>query len=916
MKNKDMKNKDFEIVDGVLKKYHGSDECVGVPYGVRKIGDEAFKGAASLKKLIMPETVEGIGDLAFEGCMHLESAVIVEYKKSFFERLSGKFKKKEEYNHLPYSARTVGVRAFADCVSLLNVDLPVGVNRLCKEAFCGCMNLPMIVLPSSVEEIEEKAFFTCKSLKNVKLSSDIARIGGSAFADTSLQEIDIPDSIKYVVQGAFPENIRFTGVSYEDILARNALVDEEIKRKENKKAEEEKRRKEHERKTVERRGLWSPSYMDDQEKKKWSEIDSIKVKDEFVIKDNVLKKYTGNGNDVKIPDSVYEIGESAFCQCATLERVVFSDNLKSIGSKAFYNCVNLSEIVLPHSVESIDKFAFSSCHSIEKLEIKADKIKIEARAFANCLMLKEISISANFADIGELAFFMCNNLKSVNITCSYNMNIGYGAFSECEKLKDVYLSGWLTDIDDLLFSKCKSLTNVKIPYSVCNIGVRAFEECVSLENIKLPEGVHNIGNMAFNGCELLSKIDMPAKIRNMGYDAFKGCVRLKNLTVNGKPVDTGREIVTPITKKKTETVTKVKSNTVSKTQNKTQTPTEVRYHRYTPENKESAHKDVDKAVNAYSNKSNNANDLGEDEESMIQTVVNHIDMWFQYENKVCEKFAEQVNNVLYKQRSLSCRREVMAKLCEHAEEFIDTPARQSLNINGGEYIVSVKSDKYGAIKKSADSIISKYNINTISDKKETANKERTQDKSKEKNGEKDIIEKHYELYEKASQFVPEGRDNAKTGTDILLEHRKELNELGILTVQKLNTAVLRPGVEGGEIIREKEGKITTYYKVHLANSKTVIKEQMQRMYEEASVNKAKEKENEKALYEKALYEKAVKFLTSAGNTLTEILMVNKDEFDKMGIFTTMQLKKVLKRGVERGEIMEEKEGKVTTYRLV
>lgn len=123
---------------------------------------------------------------------------------------------------------------------------------------------------------------------------------------------------------------------------------------------------------------------------------------------------------------------------------------------------------------------------------------------------------------------------------------------------------------------------------------------------------------------------------------------------------------------------------------------------------------------------NNANDLGEDEESMIQAVADHIDMWFQYENKVCEKFAEQVDNVLHKQQELGCGREVMAKLCEHAEKFIDTPARQSYNINDGEYIVSVKSDKYEAIKKSAESIISKYNINTISDKKETANKERTQ----------------------------------------------------------------------------------------------------------------------------------------------------------------------------------------------
>ena len=146
--------------------------------------------------------------------------------------------------------------------------------------------------------------------------------------------------------------------------------------------------------------------------------------------------------------------------------------------------------------------------------------------------------------------------------------------------------------------------------------------------------------------------------------------------------------------------------------------------------------------------------------------------------------------------------------------------------------------------------------------------------------------------------------------DILLSHKKELNELGILTIQKLN-AVLRPGVESGEIIREKDNKITTFYKVYLPGRKTAIKEQIRKAIAEKAMEKATEKENEKELYEKA-----VKFLTSAGNTLTEILMANRDEFKKMEILTTMQLKKVLKRGVERGEIIEEKEGKVTTYRLV
>ena len=89
-----------------------------------------------------------------------------------------------------------------------------------------------------------------------------------------------------------------------------------------------------------------------------------------------------------------------------------------------------------------------------------------------------------------------------------------------------------------------------------------------------------------------------------GNDVFEGCTSLESFFVNGKFINTGRKIVKEkrktqnVQKKKTETVIEIKENLVSRTQNKikNKTQTEDQYHRYIPENKESMHKDMDKAV--------------------------------------------------------------------------------------------------------------------------------------------------------------------------------------------------------------------------------------------------------------------------------------------------------------------------------
>lgn len=64
---------DFEIEDGVFKKYLGDSETVAIPDGVTSIGDNAFWNCSSLISIDIPDSVISIGDEAFFGCDSLES---------------------------------------------------------------------------------------------------------------------------------------------------------------------------------------------------------------------------------------------------------------------------------------------------------------------------------------------------------------------------------------------------------------------------------------------------------------------------------------------------------------------------------------------------------------------------------------------------------------------------------------------------------------------------------------------------------------------------------------------------------------------------------------------------------------------------------------------------------------------------
>lgn len=95
---------DFQIQDGVLVKYNGSEANVTIPASVTTIGTEAFKGNKSVVSVTISDSVTEIGLSAFSGCENLESIT------------------------LSKNLARIGENAFKNCTKLNNVTIPKSVN--------------------------------------------------------------------------------------------------------------------------------------------------------------------------------------------------------------------------------------------------------------------------------------------------------------------------------------------------------------------------------------------------------------------------------------------------------------------------------------------------------------------------------------------------------------------------------------------------------------------------------------------------------------------------------------------------------------------------------------------------------------------------------------------------------------------
>ena len=147
---------------------------------VTTIGKFAFTSCTGLQKVTIGNSVTAIGGGAFEGCSGLTTVTIGN------------------------SVTTIGERAFTSCSGLTEVTIPNSVTTIGDSAFEGCTGLKTVTIGNSVTTIGERAFYSCTSLTEVSIPNSVTNIGSSAFEDcTELKTVTIGNSVTTIKSFTF-----------------------------------------------------------------------------------------------------------------------------------------------------------------------------------------------------------------------------------------------------------------------------------------------------------------------------------------------------------------------------------------------------------------------------------------------------------------------------------------------------------------------------------------------------------------------------------------------------------------------------------------------------------------------------------------------------------------------------------------
>ncbi len=554
--------------------------------GVFYIADDAFAYNRTLKKVVLPNTLQAIGTRAFISCTALQSIVI------------------------PSSVEEIGLRAFNGCSSLASITfpdemplkaigdeafygcgittltLPKGVKQAGKEAFAKCKKLTKVNFADDYQVISELMFAECSSLEEITFPSSVVAMNSMAFYCCPLKKVVIPSTIKYMPWDAFLYCEKLTEFvildSEEELSVWNADDDEDF---------------------TNLKTLYlgrNLNYIDDGIMKHLNpsqlsigpkvttllncfgdgiqEITSYII-DPTSVPENFSKKVKANAV-LKVPAASYdfycnakgwkdfffiekmagkpdvgsvhnltvgnnelafkvtnnypmEVEVSAANQgqvsgALTIPKTIEIDgytySVTSIGEQAFIYCRDLTSVTIPNSVTSIGGFAFCYCSGLTSVTIPKSVTSIGIAVFVSC------SLTSIIVESGNTTYDSRNKCNAIIETKTNKLIAG---------CKNTIIPNSVTSIEWGAFNNCIGLTSVTIPNSVTSIGDHSFEWCTDLTSVTIGNSVTSIGDAAFASCKGLTSVSIGNSVTSIGDGAFTSCKGLTSVTIGNSVISVG-----------------------------------------------------------------------------------------------------------------------------------------------------------------------------------------------------------------------------------------------------------------------------------------------------------------------------------------------------------------------------------------
>jgi hypothetical protein len=547
---------------------------IAIPNSVIRLGNSAFYACSSLPGITIPASVASIGTNVFYTTS--VTGITVDPNNPAYSSLAGVLFNKDQtvlvqcplgktgsYT-IPGTVTNLGDSAFFACL-LTNITIPTNVTALGDNVFGSCYGLTSMIIPNSITSIGNSDFYFCQDLTNVTLPNTVTRIGDFAFGGCNdLVNLSIPPNLVSIGDSAFFACTGFTNFSIPDSatnIGANAFSE-----------------------CFSLTNITIPSGITRIEAGTFSFCENLATiampANLTSIGDSAF--YYSGVTDFTIPDSVTNLGSSAFLDCTgltnitigngvpcvasntfggcgSLTSVTIGTGVTSLGDSAFYDCEKLPSLVIPNSVTNIGASAFYACYSLTNITIGTGVISIGDFAFSSCYGLTDIALPDSLTSIGSSAFngcymtnisipghvasigstaFACPYLDAiiVNQTNSYYSSLDGVLFNKSQTTLIEYPGGRIgayvmpntvTNVGDYAFYYCENLTGISLSDKLTAIGSYAFNNCQSLTTITIPSGVNFIGDQAF-GWSSLSKIYLLGNAPVIGSDLFLGDIYLAN----------------------------------------------------------------------------------------------------------------------------------------------------------------------------------------------------------------------------------------------------------------------------------------------------------------------------------------------------------------------------------------------------
>lgn len=238
-----------------------------------------------------------------------------------------------------------------------------------------------LVIGEGITKIDTYLFGSYESLENVTLSSTVEEIGDNAFNGSPIKNINL-DNVKIIGNSAF-ENTQLTSLEQIDLP------------------------------NVERIGSYAFGYAHF----KNLVLPNVKTIASYAFTSSYIETLVANKcetigdyafkgcyNLKSVETSAKVIGSNAFENCESLKDLTFSQ-VETIDTYAFNKCTSLTSVVIPNTVGEIGKSAFAQCSSLKYVEIEpGDKQYDLESTFDDCENLLIAIIPSNITSVNYFAF--------------------------------------------------------------------------------------------------------------------------------------------------------------------------------------------------------------------------------------------------------------------------------------------------------------------------------------------------------------------------------------------------------------------------------------------------------------------------------------------------------------------------------